>query len=149
MMRAIYQQGSRTLVWLGPDSLSIIRAFLIIPKLLKASKISKGRSGVDTAQDSAEIPSHFTPRLLELLSIFELPFLHGSRLSRRLPFHHQLKSSAAITLLLGTALKMLLLRVLPVVQMRSKKSAAWHSFGMSLTLGLDSKLKPIQICSSS
>ncbi|KAE8447643.1 hypothetical protein EG329_010614 [Mollisiaceae sp. DMI_Dod_QoI] len=74
MMKDIYQQGIRTLVWLGPASSWITRGFSIIPNILKTSKVSKEKISQGASPASVELSSHYTPKLSQFLAIFELPY---------------------------------------------------------------------------
>jgi hypothetical protein len=66
MMREIYQQGSRTLVWLGQlSSMRSRRSFRLIPRLLKAH---------EALQLGNEVAASSPPVLTDFLSIFELPY---------------------------------------------------------------------------
>ncbi|KAF7562303.1 hypothetical protein G7046_g1808 [Stylonectria norvegica] len=69
-MRDIYQQGSRTIVWLGTGSLSATRGFSVIPKLIESAIADAERSNLG----EVELSSRYSPRLSQFLQILELPY---------------------------------------------------------------------------
>lgn len=74
MMREIYQHGSQTLVWLGPDSLVLTRGFSVITRMLKGLKFYEEKNGLETSQHVDRLPSVHTYNRPPLLAIFELPY---------------------------------------------------------------------------
>jgi hypothetical protein len=79
IMRDIYQHGSQTLVWLGPDSFSITRGFSLISKLVKACKEFEEKHRHKISEHTGEVPyeRYPSPRLSQFLAIFELPYFTG------------------------------------------------------------------------